>query len=341
MRATLRALALVLALLGGGVAGRPPARADFNDILTGARPAGMGGAFVALADDVNALYWNPAGLTLSRHMQLGFMNAEELVPTGGSSVGTDFLGWTSGHGEHGAAGLAFLRQGLSDILQERTVSLSYGYALNPFTRVGANLKSLALTTRPVGRFFPDPALADSSTLGLDLGLIHVVTPQLRFGFLARNIGARLGTVLREDVHRTYRLGLAYKFYTELIDEDYLWFTFDLFTKEDIDDQAGVKIRTGVGVEYQVTPWLALRAGADRGFFTAGGGVTAFDLSLDYAFEQAREGVGNSQRISLTYRFGSAIVSERRVTHVRHRPPPPVKPAPRPERPPARPRRPEG
>ncbi|MCK8827729.1 hypothetical protein MWH25_08225 [Natroniella acetigena] len=29
----------------------------------GARPLGMGGAFVSVADDVNAIYWNPAGLT--------------------------------------------------------------------------------------------------------------------------------------------------------------------------------------------------------------------------------------------------------------------------------------
>ncbi len=29
----------------------------------GARPMGMGGAFIAVADDVNTTYWNPAGLT--------------------------------------------------------------------------------------------------------------------------------------------------------------------------------------------------------------------------------------------------------------------------------------
>ena len=186
------------------VLGAACARADFNDIITGARPAGMGNAFVALADDVNALYWNPAGLTLQKHMELGFMHADELTPTSGPSIGTDFLGWTSGHGPFGATGIAFLRQGLSDIQQERTLSLSYGYALTPFTRVGLNLKSMAVVVSPQGRFFPDPALQDDSTQGLDLSFLHVITPDLRVGGLARNFLARLGHVDRQDVGRSYR-----------------------------------------------------------------------------------------------------------------------------------------
>jgi hypothetical protein len=38
------------------------AAAQFLKIGVGARPAAMGGAFVALADDATALYWNPAGI---------------------------------------------------------------------------------------------------------------------------------------------------------------------------------------------------------------------------------------------------------------------------------------
>ncbi|RMG30228.1 MAG: hypothetical protein D6732_16395, partial [Methanobacteriota archaeon] len=37
--------------------------APFLKIGAGARPIGMGGAYVALANDVTAVYWNPAGLT--------------------------------------------------------------------------------------------------------------------------------------------------------------------------------------------------------------------------------------------------------------------------------------
>ncbi|MBI4860830.1 MAG: hypothetical protein HY815_11310 [Candidatus Riflebacteria bacterium] len=325
----MRLLVLVIGLLVLAM----PTRAEFNDIVTGARPAGMGGAFVALADDINALYWNPAGLTLSRAPQIGAMKADEMTPTLGPKFTTDFFGLSSGNAGYGALGIAVLRQGLSDILQERTLSLSYGLALNPFTRLGLNLKTMALITKPEGRYFPDPALTDSSTLGFDLGGLHVVTPDLRFGFLVRNLAARLGTVEREEVRRTYRVGAAYRLHTELIDEDYLWITLDLFTKEDIDDEAGLKIRNSFGFEWQLTPWIAVRMGADRGRLTAGAGITALGLSIDYAFAEEQDAVGTSQRISLTYRFGGEVHTERREVTVRHRPEPPYTPAPRFEKPP--------
>ena len=35
---------------------------EYSFACVGARPFSMGGAFVGLADDINAVYWNPAGL---------------------------------------------------------------------------------------------------------------------------------------------------------------------------------------------------------------------------------------------------------------------------------------
>ena len=49
--------ALCLAL----VALLPPAARAQSDAPVGVRAAGMGGAFVAVADDASAVYWNPAG----------------------------------------------------------------------------------------------------------------------------------------------------------------------------------------------------------------------------------------------------------------------------------------
>ena len=317
-----------------------PAYAEFNDIITGARPAGMGNAYVALADDVNALYWNPAGLTLQKHMEMGFMHANEETPTSGPGIGTDFLGVTSGNGQYGAAGISFLREGLSDILQERTLALSYGYAISPFTRVGFNLKSMAVLVKPTGNFFPDPALSDDSTQGVDLSFIHIITPDFRLGGLARNFLARLGHVVREDVNKSYRMGAAYRLHSNIIDEDYFWFTFDTYTKNDVNDQSGLKIKAAVGAEWQITPWVAVRAGADDGRFSAGAGLSLVGLSVDYSFAQNIDGIGNSQRVSLTYKFGGEVVKERHEVHVRHRAAPEPR-EPRLERAPKKKKEPEG
>src|SRR6478735_12746344 len=56
-----RAFLLAAALL---VLSRPVVAQTFE--IVGTRAAGMGGAFVAVADDASATYWNPGGLALGR-----------------------------------------------------------------------------------------------------------------------------------------------------------------------------------------------------------------------------------------------------------------------------------
>ena len=54
------AVGTALGLLGSSATGF-----TFMKIGIGARPIGMGGAYTAVADDANALFWNPAGLALN------------------------------------------------------------------------------------------------------------------------------------------------------------------------------------------------------------------------------------------------------------------------------------
>ncbi len=50
-------------LLAGDLTKTGTTAAQFLKIPVGARAIGMGGSFVALANDVSAIYWNPAGMT--------------------------------------------------------------------------------------------------------------------------------------------------------------------------------------------------------------------------------------------------------------------------------------
>src|SRR5262245_59404524 len=49
---------------------------SFAPESVGSRPAGMGGAFVALVDDAKAAYVNPAGLTLVPLTEVGLSSGE-------------------------------------------------------------------------------------------------------------------------------------------------------------------------------------------------------------------------------------------------------------------------
>ena len=62
--------------------------AAFLKIGVGARPIGMGNAFTAVADDINSLAWNPAGLSLLSRRELGVMHSELFADTR-----YDFLGY--------------------------------------------------------------------------------------------------------------------------------------------------------------------------------------------------------------------------------------------------------
>ncbi len=76
-----RVFCLFALLLGGtlGVASAQRAAKYGSDFLSGgvgARALGMGGAYVALGEDVTAGYWNPAGLADMPSAEIGYMHAE-------------------------------------------------------------------------------------------------------------------------------------------------------------------------------------------------------------------------------------------------------------------------
>jgi len=64
----------------------------FLMISPGARAAGMGEAFVGLADDASAVYYNPAGLAYQQGRELTLMHSNWL-PQFGSDLFYDFAAY--------------------------------------------------------------------------------------------------------------------------------------------------------------------------------------------------------------------------------------------------------
>lgn len=142
----------------------------------GARPVGMGDAFVAIADDSNAVNWNPAGLVQLPRMELSaffgpLLNGKEYYMNGAFVL--PFL-------EQTAMGLSLVTlyhdTGSADTqAYENKYIFSFATPLNieKTVSVGLNIKflqyeSAAKATLPNGTVIE----AKAGALGLDLGFLY-------------------------------------------------------------------------------------------------------------------------------------------------------------------------
>ncbi|MCJ7811774.1 hypothetical protein MUP95_00430, partial [bacterium] len=77
----------------------------------GARPLGLGGAYVAACEDVTSIYWNPAGLTSMKTFQIHGMHAERFS----GIINWDFVGIGIPFNKNAAMGFGFFRMGIDGI----------------------------------------------------------------------------------------------------------------------------------------------------------------------------------------------------------------------------------
>ncbi len=94
--------------LGGQRAGI--STAQFLKIGVGARASALGDAFVAIANDVSALYWNPAGLVQFKNDEIIFSHNKWVV-----DINHDFLGGVYHFGGNYAIGLAVTGLSMDDM----------------------------------------------------------------------------------------------------------------------------------------------------------------------------------------------------------------------------------
>jgi len=301
---TLKKLALLLgfAFPGSLCAQALTSGADFLKIDSGARSQGMGGAFTAVADDVNALTWNPAGLALLTDPQFGYLRMLYLSDIaynfGGAAVpvplGENTLGLGAGIINLGATFDSTNGLQPSVTTGENAFFLSAAYRLK-------DLVSFGVTGKYIMR---DIAGYQGSAFGGDVGVL--VTPPgsgVRIGAGVFNLGQEVLFVSAADqLPMMVRLGIAGRVFdapqhSVMLSGDF-GFQFN----------AGVW-EAAAGAEYWYDQVLAVRAGyrgnTDVNNWTAGVGVNLKVAQLDYAFSPVGS-LGNTHRMSLLFKIGSEV-----------------------------------
>lgn len=311
MALTLVCLAQSICMAGETGGGQPGA---FLRVGVGSRALGMGGAFVAVADDATASYWNPAGLSLVRELQLSGTYTE-------ISLGRqyNFAGIAVPLGAWGTMGANWINFGVKNIdgrdqtglptgmfsNNEQALLLTYGVRLFPGLAVGGGIKLLRHTL----------AANSAYGYGYDAGVLLMPAPFFILGANIQNLQTHLAwntpRRTREIFPQVARVGVQIKPAPFLrLSADYemssqangKWLASDL---EEGEWRSGGELWMG--------KILALRAGMNRDSPAYGAslavpsGNSAFQI--DYSFASDPIDAFPTHRLAVLLKFGKPLLKE--------------------------------
>ncbi|MFO7889258.1 MAG: PorV/PorQ family protein [bacterium] len=279
-----------------------------TDLQIGARPQGMGGAYVALAYDADAVYWNPAGLSFIYGGDIRFMHwtFEEI-----SQIMVDYLA-VSYPFYKGGVGFSWIRQGAEleqgrlgekSIMSENSFLLSYGLRLSNRISIGTSLNRRVIYSQE----------GSGAGIGFDFGTLISLVPDLwTLGVVAKNVAANMKN---ESLDPNLYFGTAFQFGTYDNTHNFT-LAADINTMKDVDGVEGTSLKYATGLEYMLrlnTFSFAVRGGMGTKNYALGFGMGINNICIDYAYVMMRENtIGNSHKIGLSFKFGQTGAPEKAV-----------------------------
>ena len=334
-RGVIQGAALCLALGAAGTQAQTVVAkyaGEFIALGVGARALGMGGAFAALANDVTAGYWNPAGLARIDYPQFILMHDAEF----GGLVNNDYGAVVIPVGEKTSLGLSAIRVGVDDIADTRNAGVDAGgnltYDITQFTRVdpsrvtyfnAADWAVYFSYARRQSETFSWGAsvklirrdLAEYSAMGIgfDVGLWYSPLENLALGANIQDVTTTLvawSTGRNELISPTVKLGSAYFLdapggrIAPALDADIRFENRRTASEAHI---GALSIDMHGGLEYAFHDLVALRVGySDVKQLTLGAGVHFPKLNIDYSFARfgGADQLDNTHRISIMFTLES-------------------------------------
>ena len=301
---------------------------DLSEIGVGARPLGMGKAFVGAADDASAIFINPAGLSRNDNLNmvsmagtmLGDINyvmlgASDLSPMG--KFGFGYINASTGGIPltriTGTGSTAAVVQYDSTDYSSSLIFFSYGSKLSRFLKGGAGSTiSLGLSLKWFLQGFSGggTAMQDATGAGMDadLGLMWDARPWMTLGlafqnFLPESFGGKFEwkkNSVTEGIPMTIRTGGKFKLIGSSALRESEDQKLDLTLDYESNQQPNRPSVLHAGIEYRPMDMFALRVGMDQkpkaaesgtgvdNNLTAGVGIELAGFTFDYAYHQFGE-----------------------------------------------------
>jgi tetratricopeptide (TPR) repeat protein len=303
---------LVLTLMAAGFltglaeAGAGTTAANFLRIGQGARGAAMGDAQTAVTEDVNAAYWNPAGLSALRYQELSLMHYALIdgvryqqatyakpTPTRGTfAVGLNILdyGDIKGYNQDGTPS--------GGVNAKNTLLFgSWGRRVSDKSPLSAGVSFKYLQSDLAGYKATAPMFDFGALYPIQSGRLH----GLRLAASLRNIGPDIqydqsGSPLPEQF--VLGAGLSALGGNLVVDMDAV-------------SPKGQNAYFSTGLEYRVFELLRLRVGYNGISNFVGNGISYgmglqfTQWNIDYAYVPYGD-LGNTNRVSVGIRFGQAL-----------------------------------
>ncbi len=310
-------ISMIAVKAGASISGISTSGVDILTIRMEPRALGMGGAFTSVANDINALYYNPGGLVYLKDIQGSLMYSkgnEDLFYGGGSfahpiskknGVGVNFnlfhLGDMNFYHADGYVENIVLGNSL-------WIGVSYAHLFwNDNIALGANLKFIS---SKLGTY-------SAITGAIDLGILYYggspfVTKKdgFAFGMVLQNLGPGLKYIKERDpLPLACKLGVSYVYHFK-----YKRYPFRFIIANDIIksmEYDNIGVHTGMELTY--IEFLSIRAGYqfngsfsfsenDNGL-TSGLGVRINHYQVDYALKISNNDLtGLNHYFSFTYHF---------------------------------------
>ena len=290
---------------GAGTAG-----AAFLKIEGGSRPVGMGGAFAGLANDINTIFWNPAGLTAVHARELTAMQHFSYADINNQSIGY------AQRANRFVWGASFLgsfteierRQGPTETPDSTVTVGGFATGLSIAYPIGTNV-SIGGTAKLISQQLDIENVYGAAA---DVGLIlRLLDEHLGIGVAIQNAGILGGD---DTLPMAVRAGIAYGTYkqpVEAVKKPLYTFvadanlplidahpSFHIGAERWFYDSVAARIGYRIDLNENPSNGLALGIGVRRSGQDA---LANIDFQFDYAFIPDAH-VGNAHRISFITRF---------------------------------------